>query len=243
VRIVALNHVPFENPGYIRNWAAAQGHHLEETRLHAQDPLPTPADFDWLVVMGGPMSVGDEARHPWLKPERQLIGEAIVQDKVVIGICLGAQLIARVLGADVVSMPHKEVGWFPVTPTAQADASPLVCDLPSSLDLFHWHGDMFQLPRGAVHLAASEACAHQIFSLNNRVVGLQCHAEMTPAGVAALADNCAGDIASGRWAQTREQLTLDDGRFERAHAWMEQLLKNIETNWKADQEKSTQARK
>lgn len=239
MRIAAFLHVPFENPGCIREWAAKQGHDLTEVQWFAGQRPPAPVDFDCLVVLGGPMSVRDEDRFPWLLQEKRFIGGAIDEGKLVLGICFGAQLAADVLGASVAPMSHKEVGWFPVTLEASSSESPFFRGLSSPVEVFHWHGEMFEIPPGAVHLAGSEGCVHQIFTLGNHVIGIQCHPEMTPAGATALADHCPGDLASGPWAQTREEVLRDGGRFERAHAWMERLLTNMETYWTAHDRKTT----
>ena len=123
LRIHYLQHVPFEGPGYIESWAMVRGHRLTSTRLYAGQRLPAAEELDWLVILGGPMNVYEENRYPWLAREKRFIGEALHGGKVVIGICLGAQLLASVLGAKVTRNPCVEIGWYPVEKAAKASQS------------------------------------------------------------------------------------------------------------------------
>ncbi len=181
-----LQHVPFEGLGIIEEWAEANGFGITRTRLFAGEQLPEIGTFDWLVVMGGPMGIYDHVDHPWLVAEKQLIKNAIEAEKTVLGICLGAQLIADVLGAKVYAGPQKEIGWFPI--------QGLNSFLPKTLTAFHWHGDTFEIPEGASRLASSEACKNQGFIYNDRIVALQFHLETTPESMEALIENCAGEL-------------------------------------------------
>ena len=192
IRIHWFQHVPFEGLGCIEQWATEKGHALSVTRFHRDEPLPRIGEIDWLVVMGGPMNIYEESEYPWLAREKQFIGQAIRSGKVVLGICLGAQLIAGFLGARVTPNAHKEIGWFPLELTPEAVASPLFDFLPHRLTAFHWHGDTFALPRGALRIARSEACENQAFLYDGRVVGLQFHLEFTPQSLAAILPNCTG---------------------------------------------------
>lgn len=206
MRIQCLKHVTFEGPAGIADWAESRGHPITPTPLYEGAPVPDLDTFDWLVVMGGPMGVGDESVHPWLAPEKALIGEAIAAEKTVLGVCLGAQLIAEALGARVYPNPEKEIGWMPVELTESGRASPLTGFLPASLDVFHWHGDTFDLPPGAVRLARSGPCANQAFVYGGRVLGLQFHLESTPASVADILAHCAQDIVPAPYIQTAERM-------------------------------------
>ncbi len=195
MKVHCLQHVPFEGPGTIEDWARQGNHSLALTRLFTDEPLPNPDAFDWLVVMGGPMGVQDDSRFPWLTREKRFIEQAIRQNKTVLGICLGAQLIADVLGAKVYPNEHKEIGWFPIYRTDHADTCSVGQTLPEHLEVFHWHGDTFDLPAGSAHLARSAACENQAFLYADRVLGLQFHLETTMAGVQALVSRCAQDLA------------------------------------------------
>ncbi|MFN8300601.1 MAG: type 1 glutamine amidotransferase [Chitinophagales bacterium] len=175
--IQVLQHEPFEGPGLIEDWANQRGIALRVTHLHANEALPDTLDFDWLVVMGGAMSVNDEALLPWLKPEKLFIKGAIDAGKTVIGICLGAQLIANCLGAKVYRNNFKEIGWFPVQLTAAGSQHPLFANGWNHQTFFHWHGETFDLPEQATLLAGSEGCKHQGFCIGEKVFAFQFHPE------------------------------------------------------------------
>ena len=216
MRIHCLQHVPFEGAAAIGDWAARNGHSITSTSLFASTDLPSQDGFDWLVVMGGPMGVHQEAEHPWLVPEKAFIGESIAAGKTLVGVCLGAQLIAEVLGARVHRNPQTEIGWLPIALTEAGRASPITGFLPETLDVFHWHGDTFEIPPGAQHLARSAACAHQIFLYDGRVLGLQCHLESTRASVADLVHKCADEILPSATVQSGEQmLAVPEQEYDR----------------------------
>lgn len=223
-----LQHVAFEGLGSIEPWATSRGHALSVTRLYAGDPLPSAGNFDWLIVMGGPMGVGDETAFPWLASEKRLLREALAAGKTVLGICLGAQLLAEALGAAVRRNRHREIGWFPIRLAQGPEAHPLVGGWPAELEVFHWHGDTFEAPAGATLLAASAGCANQAFASGERVVGLQFHLETTPAAARALIENCPGDLAPGPFVQDAGTLLADTGRFERVNALMRRTLEALE---------------
>jgi GMP synthase-like glutamine amidotransferase len=210
MRIHVLQHVSFEGPAAIADWAERRGHPVAVCHLYAGDALPALADFDRLVVMGGPMSVGDTQEHPWLAAERACIAEAVAAGKSIVGVCLGAQLIAAALGARVFRNTQKEIGWFPIELTAPAQTLDICDGLPATQTVFHWHGDTFDLPPGAVHLAASAACAHQAFLLDGRVLGLQFHLESTPASVAAICEACGDEILPAARVQTAAEMRAAD---------------------------------
>lgn len=228
MRIHYFQHVPFEGLGSIETWAGANRHPLTATRFYQSDPLPRIDDIDWLIVMGGPMGVYDEDQYAWLVAEKRLIEQAITRDQVVIGICLGAQLIADVLGARVYPNRVKEIGWFPIELTETGRRSPLFDFLPITLHVFHWHGDTFDLPPGAVHIAQSEACQHQAFVYRERVIGLQFHLESTPAGVEDMLRNCSGDLVAGRYIQSPQQMLQPRENFGRINEAMREILGRLQ---------------
>jgi GMP synthase-like glutamine amidotransferase len=202
VRVNVLRHVPFEGLGSIESWLTRQGAHVHETRLFAQDPLPEPGTFDLLVIMGGPMSVNNEDRFAWLRTEKQTVGDAIAGGIPVLGICLGAQLIASALGARVYPNPVREIGWFPVE-GVHASAT---YRFPAACTVFHWHGETFDLPPGAVRLARSAGCENQAFQVKEHVIGLQFHPEMTMDGARALVENCRDEMTPGPYVQAAEDI-------------------------------------
>ncbi|MCF7847614.1 MAG: type 1 glutamine amidotransferase [Kiritimatiellales bacterium] len=196
-----LQHVTFEGLGIIEKWALDKGAAITCTRLFAGEKLPGIGTFDWLVIMGGPMGINGHDEHPWLGAEKEFIKEAIDSGKTVLGICLGAQLIADVLGAKVYPNAQKEIGWFPIH--RSEDAPEL---LPETIEAFHWHGDTFDLPEGAVRLASSKACRNQGFIYGDRVIGLQFHLETTEASMNALIENCGGELVDAPFIQPLEKM-------------------------------------
>jgi GMP synthase-like glutamine amidotransferase len=199
MRMAVLQHVEFEGPAAIADWAAKQEFPLQVFRLYRDSALPSLSSFDMLTVMGGPMSANDEATLAWLRSEISLVRDAIAAGKIVLGICLGAQIIAKALGARVYAGSAKEIGWFPVQRTGEAH--PLFEDLPSSFTPFHWHGETFDLPSGAQLLAKTEITPNQAFAVGRRVLGLQFHMEATADSVRALLNGAAQEIGHGAFEQ------------------------------------------
>ena len=219
-----LQHVPFEGLGRISGWAAERRCPVTASRLFAGDQLPAVDSFDLLVVMGGPMSVHDDGDHPWLIAEKQFIGQALKADKMVLGICLGAQLVASVAGARVYPNSHKEIGWFPVERTAAAATTTVGRVLGERVDAFHWHGETFELPAGAVHLARSRACENQAFALGTHVVGLQYHLETTLQSAGALIDHCRDELMAAPFIQSGTAMRSRPERFDTLNREMDRLL-------------------
>ena len=206
IRIHALFHTNYEDLSFIKQWATNYNHMLTITRSYNNDLLPEHDSFDWLIVMGGPMSVHDEEEYPWLIAEKHLIRQAIDTGKTVIGICLGAQLIAHCLGANVQPANVKEIGWLPIRLTTEGQSHPLLQDLPKQdFTVFHFHGDGFDCPQGATATATSEAWANQGFiyqtsqhkALGTWVMGWQCHFEVTKESLAKMVINGNDAIQSG----------------------------------------------
>lgn len=177
-------------------WARERGHAVAYTRFHAGEAPPAPSDFDFLIVMGGPMGVHDGDRLPWLPGEKQALRSALQAGRSVLGVCLGAQLIADVLGAPVTRSREPEIGWFPVDLSPAARETWLSQVFPASFPAFHWHGDTFEIPSGFVPLGASAACANQGFlgGARENVLGLQFHGEVTAESVASLVEACGDEL-------------------------------------------------
>lgn len=222
-----MQHVPFEGLGSIETWAGLRGHTISVTRFHAADPLPPIDSFDWLVVLGGPMNIYEDIKYPWLKNEKRFIENAIENGQCVLGICLGAQLIADVLGGKIYRNVHREIGWFPIYRTQAAYRSVLSSFLPSAIEAFHWHGDTFDLPPGAIHLARSEACENQAFVYEERAVGLQFHLETTRISAEDMIKHCRDDIIDGTFVQTPEQLLSQKAAFNKINQSMDSLLDTL----------------
>ena len=222
-----LQHVPFEGLGSIESWLVDNGHTLSSTHLYEQASLPDITAFDMLIVMGGPMGIYDYHEHPWLKQEKQFIRASIDAGKPALGICLGAQLIADVLGGKVTRNPEKEIGWFPIEVTAEGRDTAIGQLLAEADDVFHWHGDTFAIPPGAIHLACSDACEHQAFLYDGRVLGLQFHLEVTPAGAAALCSECAHELVPARYVQTANEILAPAGYFQHINQLMQGILSHL----------------
>lgn len=225
MRVHILQHVEFEGPGAAKAWLTAQGARVDYTRFFApQAKLPDHRSLDLIIAMGGPMSVNDEAKYPWLREEKRFLGEAIRHGTPVLGICLGAQLIAAACGARVTTAPAREIGWFPVS---AVDANDSGCfPFPAQTTVFHWHGETFDLPPGAVHLARSAACENQAFQLGRSVIGLQFHLEATPDSVDLLIRNCAGELADGGpWVQSETEIrSVPPSTYQSINAQLGELL-------------------
>ena len=213
MRLHVLQHAPFEGPGLIARWADEHGHPVAVTRLDLGQPLPSLDAFDLLVVMGGPMSVDEEELYPWLAGEKRLVAAAVAAGRKVLGICLGAQLLASALGGRVHRHRHREIGWFPVRRAPGADSHPLAAALPDGLIAFHWHGDTFELPVGTQHLFESSATSHQGFALGAGVVGLQFHPEVDRAAVEAFIRHGADELVAAPFVQNEAQMLADPARF------------------------------
>lgn len=220
-----LQHVQFENIGSMETYFTARGDKLSHTRLYKDESFPGLDEFQGLIVMGGPMGVYDEL--PWLEREKVFIKEAIQAGKKVLGICLGAQLIADVLGADVYKNKYREIGWFPIKKTDQADQTIFKDVFSESMDVFHWHGDTFDIPENAVPLASSKACANQGFLVDDRVAGFQFHLETTVESAKALVENCGNELDGSEFVQTEQEILASDSRFVGINKIMISVLEKL----------------
>ena len=224
MRVHSLQHVPFEGLGSIAPWLHARGAGVRASKLYEGEPPPEVDDFDWLIVMGGPMSVHDERAYPWLAAEKRCIAEAIAASKTVLGICLGAQMIANALGQRVYANREAEIGWLPVRPPEASAEGPFAAVFSRPLEVFHWHEQTFDLPPDTVHLAQSDACPNQAFSVDDRVLALQFHLETTPASAKALVEHCGDELVTAPFVQTAAEILGDATRYERINARMGAVL-------------------
>jgi len=211
-RVLALQHVPFEGLGQIEPWLLARGHRLTVAHVYDSPALPPAGDVDLLVIMGGPMGVHDDASHPWLAAEKRFVGSVIAAGAAVLGICLGAQLIAAVMGARVGPNPVKEIGWFPIEAMNNdgLDIAGPVLRFPATATVLHWHGETFTLPPEAVQLARSTACEQQAFQLGARIIGLQFHLETTPEALQKMVAACGDELQPAAFVQSAEQILAAD---------------------------------
>ncbi len=218
-----LQHVSFEGLGSIDNWVKGRGYTLSCTKLYLNELLPKQDEFDLLIVMGGPMGIYDDEQYPWLQREKAFVKKAIDADKPVLGICLGAQLIADVLGSEVVANREKEIGWYPVVREGSINGG-LAEVLPREQTVFHWHGDTFSLPSGSKGLYTSRACENQAFIFRDKVLGLQFHLETTPDSRRLLIDHCRGELVEAPWIQTEEEMVANNDHFVKINTGMTSLL-------------------
>ncbi len=179
MRVLVLQHISCEHPGVFSE--VMREREVEEVAVELDEgaPLPDWREFDAVLAMGGPMGAGDDAEHPWLAPEKQLVREAVDADRPFLGVCLGVQLLAAALGAPVYPAERPEVGLLPVELTAEGRDDPLFDGIDDPLVSLQWHGDTFDLPPGATRLARSPLAANQAFRAGERAYGVQFHLEVT----------------------------------------------------------------
>ena len=206
-------HVPFEGPGIMADWFMEKGHKLEYTRFYEGDSLPEASQVDLLVIMGGPMNVFDYHMHSWMQEEIEWVRDFIRSGKPVLGICLGAQILAAALGQEVYPGPDKEIGWHKLEFLPSLGEFRIFEDLPVARKVFHWHGDTFGIPEGAVRIARSELFPNQGFIYDKRVIALQFHLEVKPESVQALVDNCRDELVEGPFIQPEDEILAESSYF------------------------------
>jgi GMP synthase-like glutamine amidotransferase len=225
MKVHVLQHVPFEDIGSMSQWLETHGADVSYTRFFEEPALPQTKDLDLIIVMGGPMSVNDDSIFQWLRHEKQFIRDAVVQGVSILGVCLGAQLIASALGASVYKNTHKEIGWFQIEATQPGVNT---FHFPEKCNVFHWHGETFELPGGAVCLARSAVCENQAFQLGQNVIGLQFHLETTPESVDAILENCGSELISGSYIQTESEMrAVKYTAYEESNSLMEKVLSYV----------------
>ena len=232
-----LQHVAFEDAANIAAWAHERGHRLTHTRLDLDQPLPEPKTLDWLVVMGGPMNVDEHDAYPWLVREKEFIRRVIDRDPRptsgypgaprVLGVCLGGQLISSVLGGRVAPNRQKEIGWFPVSFTVEAAGHPVFARFPREVPAFHWHGDTFTIPPGAVRLAGSDGCDNQAFHYGQRVIALQFHWDYSLASVQTMIAHCGGELVDAPGIQKPSEMLARPERFDAIRTLLFEMLDGL----------------
>ncbi len=223
-----LQHVPFEGLGSIELWLQNAGYEISNTQFFRSNALPEIEDIDFLVVMGGPMSVNDEQEYPWLVNENEFIRNTVESGKPVLGICLGAQLIAKSMGGKVFPNSVKEIGWFQIE-GVESEIS--VFQFPQETEVFHWHGETFSLPKGAVQIAKSKGCENQAFQIGRNVIGLQFHLETTPLSAQAVVENCRDELVDGEYIQSEaEILSTPQERYSSINSLMGRVLEYLRVN-------------
>lgn len=210
MKILCVTHAGFEGPGVIEPWAKQHKYDFELCKPYKGENCLQSSEFDFLIVMGGPQSPITIDNSPYLKEEITLIKQAIAKNKIVLGFCLGAQLIGEALGATTSRSPNKEIGVFPISLTPAGVADPLFSDFPETFPVIHWHNDMPGETRDSVILAKSEGCPKQILRYGPSIYGFQCHLEITLEGMQTMIDACPDDLKPAQFVQTVDQLLKQD---------------------------------
>jgi len=224
MRLHYFQHEPFESPYIIEEWAVKNSFIISSTHFYKEAALPNLNEIDWLVIMGGSMSVNDEVKYTWLAEEKEFVKQAIESDKVVIGICLGAQMIANVLGSKIYPNLHKEIGWFSIEWKTETKSLSTFQQLPKEMTVMHWHGETFDLPKGAIHLAESSACKNQAFLFKDRVVALQFHMEFTEVAINEMLINCGSELNHGQYVQSKQKILAGYHHLETAQSGLINIL-------------------
>ena len=224
-----LQHVPFEGLGSIKPWFVNEGYEITCSQLYKHCQLPDLNTIDFLVIMGGPMSIHDEALFPWLVQEKQFIHRAIQSGIPILGICLGAQLIVSAMGGKVYPHHEKEIGWHPIYNVALGDNACM--QFPNTAEAFHWHGETFDLPTGALHLAKSDCCNNQAFQLGTSVIGLQFHLETTPDTAHDIVANCRAELVTSDYVQSEtEILQASPEKYQTINQLMTEILNYLQNS-------------
>lgn len=220
-----LQHVPFEGLGSIETWLDDRQTEITSTRFFLNEHLPDIGSLDFIIAGPGPMSVNDESELPWLKAEKQFLRDSMRRGVPVLGICLGAQLIASSLGARVYPNPLKEIGWFPIYAMSENDSC---FQFPAECKVFHWHGETFDLPEGAIRLVRSPACENQGFQIGHKVIGLQFHLETTPQSVDKLIENSRHEMLPGSFVQSEAEIkAAPAASYTTINSLMNQVLNHL----------------
>lgn len=207
MKVAVLVHAPYERLGNIQQWLDKQSAEVLEVNLYEESFVyPELSSLDLLIVLGGPMSVNEEDDYPWLIAEKQYIADAIAAKTPVLGICLGGQLIAAALGAKVTLNDETEIGWHKLQ---RVPSTAEVFQFPDEIEVFNWHGETFELPRGAVRLLQSEVCANQAYQLGANVIGLQCHPEVTTKEVQEWVDEIGEQMIEGAYVHTPDRMLAE----------------------------------
>lgn len=220
-----FTHVPFDSPAPVRHWLETRGFHIDEKYSAEVANWASLALPDCVISLGGPMSAWQEATYPWLKAEKAFIQRCIAAGVPTVGICLGGQLIADVLGGDVRTNSETEIGWFPLTPTHDCHGHPMEAVFVDQPLVLHWHSDCFSAPDDALLLASSAGCTQQAFMYQQHVLAIQFHLELGEAQVRRLIKSDVEDLQKGgRFVQQSNELLADLSRFQHNEARLEQLL-------------------
>jgi GMP synthase-like glutamine amidotransferase len=228
MRIHSLQHVPYEFLTTFEQWAKNKKHSISKTFFYQDFELPALNDFDLLIILGGPMSIYEEDKYPWLKVEKKFIASAVEKKKLVLGICLGAELLADALGARVYKNRYKEIGWYPVSLTEAAKDSRVFSRLPRAFTPFHWHEYTFEIPKGCNRVAESAGCKNQAFECEDRLIGLQFHIEPSTEDIKRVISSCGDSIEKGKYVQNPDEMLNAKFNLEEVNFEMCLLMEGLE---------------
>ena len=227
MKVLIVKHAPFEREGNMAAWLQRKQAEIVYLNLYESAVFPDPKAFDLIVLLGGPMSVNDEQIYPWLVPEKQFVKEALSLNMPILGLCLGGQLIANVLGAAVTLNRETEIGWHTVSNNT---SNKNLFQFPNQIPIFNWHSETFALPKGAEPLIKSQACQNQGFQYGDKVIGLQCHPEVTAEIIQDWIDEIGEQMTQGDFVQTPEQIFADaEVNIAQAQMQLEKMLEFITT--------------
>ncbi|MEC5423231.1 type 1 glutamine amidotransferase [Virgibacillus sp. C22-A2] len=227
MRVHTLINHPLSTPGLIGEWVANRGYTTSSTLVYKEEQFPEIGNFDMLIILGGTMGAYEEKKHPWLKLEKQFIRKATQANKLVLGICLGAQLIAEALGGKAYPHINQEIGWSQLQLTKQGKSERLFRHLSHKFTVFSYHGDTFDLPPGAVLLAEGRGCKNQAFVYGERVVGLQFHPEFDYTILNNIVREFGDEIKAGPYVQVPSEFHGRDDLIDGAKNFLFQLLDNM----------------
>jgi GMP synthase-like glutamine amidotransferase len=223
-----FQHVPFENPGYIETWLNENNYNITSTKFFEPSyKIPSLNQIENLIIMGGPMSVYDNEIYPWLKEEKYFIKEAVKSNKRILGVCFGAQLLADALGTEIFQNTEKEIGWFDVEIKSTFQDYLPGLQLPAKLKTFHWHGDTFHLPEGAINHASSDGCPIQLFTAGKNLMGIQFHFEATETTVQNMVSNCSSELVKGKYIQNADVILNNKDNFYHSHQIFKSIMKRF----------------
>lgn len=210
----ALQHIESEEMGHTEEWLRQNNYDIHRVRLYQGDELPDPKKVDYVIGLGGPMSVNGTAEYPWLTKEIDFLRAVLQRPIPVLGICLGAQLLAKAKYASIVKAQEQEIGWYPIQSYKNTRRAIPGFSFPDTMTVLHWHGETFELPKDSTLLASSEACTNQAFVLKPYQVGLQFHLEADLDSVRTMLEHSQGEMANtGPYTQSSQSLLAKTEEF------------------------------
>ena len=228
MRIHLMEHEPVSLSLNIMRWAEKNQHQIIPVNAAGSDPMPALRDLDRLIIAGGPQHIWEEGRHPWLGAEKEFISRAVQAGKTILGICLGAQLIAEAMGGKVFSNRFKALGWYDVSLTADGISSSIFEDVPERFTIFQWHSDRYTLPPECIRLAASPAAENQAFlSTDNRILGIQFHPDFDCGTIAHMIKTLGKEYPRGPYVTERDELLQQTASMREPSWLMDKILDNF----------------